>query len=120
MRELHDSPPQNLASGLTGLSERRKDRRAPCSTPAKITMVAPVHAQIGPGTVIEVSKNGLRIRAEKPVFVGSEVIVQMAQALVLGEVRHCRQSLAGGFEFGVRVSDVWDTTSPREAITSPK
>ena len=120
MRELHDSPPQNLASGLTGLSERRKDRRAPCSTPAKITMVAPVHTQIGSGTVIEVSKNGLRIRAEKPVFVGSEVLVQSAHAVALGEVRHCNQGLAGGFEFGVRVSDIWDITSPREAAKSPR
>ena len=57
------------------------------------------------GTILDVSKSGLRVRVARPVTRGWKVQVTIGDSIVEGQVRYCVQS-GEAYEFGVFVLDV--------------
>src|SRR5688572_19094876 len=85
--------------------DRRRERRLQCQTPAEVILV-----QLGysyPGTILDASSRGLRVRAARHVGAGWEVQIRIGQAIARGEVRYCTESsVPRMYEFGVLVYDV--------------
>src|SRR5579862_3362167 len=103
---------QNLATAGSHLLplkvplERRKERRYPTEDPVVVKLLAPAH-EIFPGTVIDVSRSGLRIECAHlvPQFSKLEVIFSITGQVACGQVRYCRH--AGYlFQAGVSVEDI--------------
>ena len=56
-------------------------------------------------TIRDLSAHGLCVEAVLPEFVGASVRVQIKDAFVIGEVRHCRE-VGDGYHVGIRADAV--------------
>ena len=88
-----------LASGQ--YLERRRDARSSCDIAAHICVLNPAEMRTE-GLVVETSELGLRVRLPKALLPGSLVQIRTEYAIYMGEVRHCKETIAG-FEAGVRL-----------------
>ena len=57
--------------------------------------------------VLDVSKDGLRLRVPEFLQPGSVIQVRLESSIALGEVRYCRAA-HGGFDAGIQLQDVFE------------
>jgi hypothetical protein len=96
----------NFTTASIPLPQDRHDKRADYrystgESPAEVSI--PGTNVSFNGLVMDVSKSGMRIRAENQVEVDTTVRVKMATLLVDAEVRYCKPNDAGSQDFGVMV-----------------
>ena len=91
-----------------GAMERAEDRRSETRYPAE----APAELEILPlspgpfyGTVLDVSRSGLRIALSERLDRNQKVRVTLSGNVIFGEVRYCR-AVAAGFQAGIRIENL--------------
>src|SRR5437868_1535187 len=92
----------------TNPAERRREARYPTNDEAEIEILT------GPGrtvygTVVDVSRSGIRIALPVDVGKGMELRVTTEHTTILGEVRYCRKA-PRGFQAGVLIRQVTQLT----------
>jgi PilZ domain len=108
-----DHPLAALAPALVASEEapdRRSEARYPTQDPAELEVLpgaaGPVRlAEPIYGTVLDVSRSGLRIALARRLRRGERVKVKLHHNVILGDVRYCR-SVSGGFHAGIRIQDL--------------
>jgi hypothetical protein len=84
--------------------ERRREVRYPTNDPVQVR-IRPGE-QLLPGTILDISKSGLRIELSTPVARDSRVeIILPTQAVVFGTVRYCRR-VADAYHAGVVIDNI--------------
>jgi hypothetical protein len=104
---LKDLEAQDRARPSHPPTDRRREPRYPTNDPAKIRSLEawddPVRFA---GTVLDVSRNGMRVEVMKSLPIGIRVEVILIKASVFGEIRYCRRvSLA--YHVGIAIEDVF-------------
>lgn len=87
-------------------ANRRSEPRFPANAPVEVSITYPVAQGHLAGTVIDISKSGLRLRMDTSLPKSSRVQVKLGEVMVFGEVRHCREVEDGVFEAGIRIEDM--------------
>ena len=84
--------------------ERRSEARYPAQDPAEIEVL---HGSAGTlyGTILDVSRSGLRVALAKRIDRGEQIKVKLHHNVIFGEVRYCR-AVFGGFQAGIRIHDL--------------
>lgn len=73
-------------------AERRRERRYPCQDPAEVRWLQGNGATFS-GTVLDISKSGLRVAIAVHLPQGAQVeVVLPKQVVIFGEVRHCSRA----------------------------
>ena len=92
-------------------SERRTEPRYPAQEPAELECL---YSALGPiyGTILDVSRSGLRIALPRRVDRGEHVKVKLQQSVIFGEVRYCR-AVSGVFHTGIRIQDLVRPEAPQ-------
>jgi hypothetical protein len=84
--------------------DRRREARYPAQEPAELELLfgprEPVY-----GTILDVSRSGLRIELPRRVHRGEEVKIKLQQNVIFGEVRYCR-AVSGVFHAGIRIEEL--------------
>lgn len=101
------SPPSLSASANEGrVVEKRRERRYPTMDAVEICIVESGRQQVA-GTVVDVSRNGLRLELAVPISNGARLeIVLHTRAIIVGVARHC-QSNEVGYHVGVFIEDIY-------------
>ena len=87
-------------------NERRAESRFESSnTPAELSIIEGPSVTTIPSTVVDISRSGLKVVADRRIGTGQQVRIKMEKLIVFGDVRHCRP-VATGFESGIKISDV--------------
>jgi hypothetical protein len=87
----------------TGL-ERRQEVRYPTNDPAKVR-ISPGEECIR-GTVLDISKSGLRLELSTPITRGARVeVILTGDAVTFGTVRYCRR-VADAYHVGILIEHV--------------
>jgi hypothetical protein len=97
----------NLAQNVGPDDEilRPRERRFPCvPTAALVRLDGKVEDR--PVSVRDVSKSGLRLTLQEYIPVGSRVAIELANLVVTGEIRFCRQAENESFAAGLKITDV--------------
>jgi hypothetical protein len=84
--------------------ERRSEARYPTQDPAEIQIMSGPSQTIY-GTILDVSRSGLRVALSKRIDRGQQVKVKLHGNVIFGEVRYCR-SVSGAFQAGIRIQDL--------------
>jgi len=84
--------------------ERRSEARYQTQDPAEIEIL-PGPAEPFYGTVLDVSRSGLRVALSKRISRGEQVKVKLHRNVIFGEVRYCR-AVSNGFQVGLRIQDL--------------
>jgi len=92
-------------------AEKRKYARFPTDDLAEIKLIYPNVSEPLSIRVLDVSKEGLKVRLSHPLLTGITVEVRTLHALVFAEVRYCVE-VGDFFEAGVQIQDV----IPRKAV----
>ena len=103
---LAPSPPASEEAG-----ERRAEARYPAQDPAEIELL-PGPAEPIYGTILDVSRSGLRVALARRIDRGEQIKVKLHHNVIFGEVRYCR-SVSGGFQAGIRIQDLVRASRPR-------
>jgi hypothetical protein len=90
-------------------AERRTEARYPAQDPAELQLL-PGPSEPIYGTILDVSRSGLRIALPKRVDRGEQVKVKLHGSVIFGEVRYCRAA-SGAFHVGIRIQDLVRPTS---------
>jgi PilZ domain len=85
-------------------AERRAEARYPTQDPAEIELL-PGPTEPLYGTILDVSRSGLRIALRKRISRGEQLMVKLHRNVIFGEVRYCR-SVPGGFQAGLKIQDL--------------
>jgi hypothetical protein len=85
-------------------AERRTEARYPTQDPAELEIL-PGPAEPIYGTILDVSRSGLRVALSKRIDRGEQVKVKLHNNVIFGEVRYCR-SVPGAFHAGIRIQDL--------------
>jgi PilZ domain/Putative zinc-finger len=85
-------------------AERRREARYPTEDPAEIEIL-PGPSEPAYGTVLDVSRSGLRIALRDRIGRGEQVMVKLHHNVIFGEVRYCRP-VPGGFHLGLKIQDL--------------
>ena len=86
-------------------AEKRRQPRFVTDDPAFIHSLNPLALDLAPGQVLDVSRQGLKLRMGRHILTGSEIQVKLKDLFVLGEIRYCVR--AGNFFLaGILVEDV--------------
>jgi hypothetical protein len=85
-------------------AERRSEARYPTQDPAELEIL-PGPSEPIYGTILDVSRSGLRIALRKRVKRGQQVMVKLNRNVIFGEVRYCRPA-AGEFHAGVKIQEL--------------
>jgi hypothetical protein len=93
-------PPKDAAA----TSERRREARYPTQDPAELEILFSGDETIY-GTVLDVSRSGMRIALSKRINRGEQVKVKLQQNVIFGEIRYCR-AVPGGFQAGLKIQDL--------------
>jgi hypothetical protein len=93
-------PPNDNDSG----AERRREARYPTHDPAELEIMFSGDQPLY-GTVLDVSRSGLRIAVSRRINRGEQVKVKLQQNVIFGEVRYCR-AVSGGFHVGLKIQDL--------------
>jgi hypothetical protein len=85
-------------------ADRRAEIRYPAQDPAELQLL---HGPSEPmfGTVLDVSRSGLRVVVPKRIDSGAQVRVKLHHNFIFGEVRYCR-AISGAFHVGLRIKDL--------------
>jgi hypothetical protein len=85
-------------------TERRSETRYPTQYPAELELL-PGPAEPIYGTVLDVSRSGLRVSLPRRVDRGARVKVKLRDNVIFGDVRYCR-AVSGAFHVGIRIQDL--------------
>jgi hypothetical protein len=88
----------------TGLDERRRETRIPTSDSASVQVISPPTLEYLEVQVLDVSRNGLKIRTPKFLSLGVILRMQLRSMWIVGEVRYCVQT-DDGFCVGLYIQD---------------
>jgi hypothetical protein len=84
--------------------ERRSESRYPTQDPVEIEILPNPTGTIY-GTILDVSRSGLRVALPRRIHRGEQVKVKLHHNVIFGEVRYCR-SVSGTFQAGIRIQDL--------------
>jgi hypothetical protein len=84
--------------------ERRSEARYATQDPAELEIMPGPSEPIF-GTILDVSRSGLRVALAKRIERGEQVKVKLHRNVIFGEVRYCR-SVSGAFQAGIRIQDL--------------
>ncbi len=95
----------NRQLGDYGGREKRREHRIPAADTGQMQTFSPFSLAAIQVQVIDISRNGLKVRTPQLVHRGTIVQVRVKGATILGEVRYC---VAAGTEFdaGIQIQDV--------------
>lgn len=93
-------------------SDRRREARYPAQEPAELEMLYGPREPIY-GTVLDVSRSGLRIELPRRIHRGEEVKVKLKENVIFGEVRYCRAA-SGVFQAGIRIDELVRAEADRQ------
>jgi hypothetical protein len=97
-------------------AERRREPRYPCNDPVEIRIIPGAGSRI-PGTLLDVSRSGLRIELDSAVPKGTQVEILLSRQLeVSGRVRHCRR-VGAKYQAGVLILEAMDSSKPNEHVS---
>jgi len=85
-------------------ADRRTEARYPAQDPAELELLSDPAEPIY-GTILDVSRSGLRIGLSKRIDRGEQVKVKLHGNVIFGEVRYCR-AVSGAFHVGIRIQDL--------------
>lgn len=85
-------------------ADRRTEARYPTQDPAELEIL-PSPSEPIYGTILDVSRSGLRIALPKRINRGEQVKVKLYGNVIFGEVRYCR-AVSGAFQVGIRIQDL--------------
>jgi hypothetical protein len=86
-------------------AEKRREPRFVTNEPAFMHSLNPLNMSLTPVQVLEVSRQGLKLRMGRQIRIGSEIQVKLKDLFVLGEIRYCVQ-VGSFFLAGILVEDV--------------
>ena len=86
-------------------AERRRERRFVTNDPAIIHSLNSLSPDFTAVKVLDVSRQGLKLRIGRQFLTGSEIQVKFKDLFVLGEIRYCVQ-VGSLFLVGILVEDV--------------
>jgi hypothetical protein len=90
--------------------ERRTEARYPAQEAAELEIMfdcRPIY-----GTILDVSRSGLRIELPQRINRGEQVKVKLNRNVIFGEVRYCR-AVSDAFHAGIRIHDLVRPASSR-------
>ena len=93
------------ATQPTPKADKRRERRFVTDDPAFIHSLSPPTLGLTQVQVLDVSRQGLRLRIGRGIRTGSEIQVKLKDLFVLGEVRYCVQ-VGSFFLVGILIEDV--------------
>jgi hypothetical protein len=99
--------------------ERRRYVRIPTDQPAEIRRMNPLKPGILQGQVLDVSREGMRLRVPTLSYPGAVIEIRLADSIVFGEVRYCRP-VASAFETGVHIQDAFRAFGHRGQVSQRK
>jgi hypothetical protein len=85
-------------------AERRAEARYATQDPAELEIL-PGPSEPIYGTILDVSRSGLRIALRERISRGEQVMVKLHRNVIFGEVRYCRP-VPGGFQAGLKIQDL--------------
>jgi hypothetical protein len=85
-------------------ADRRTEIRYPAQDPAELEIM-PGPTQPMFGTILDVSRSGLRVALSRRIDRGVQVKVKLHNNDIFGEVRYCR-AVSGVFHVGIRIKDL--------------
>jgi hypothetical protein len=85
-------------------ADRRTEIRYPAQDPAELEIL-PGPTETVFGTVLDVSRSGLRVALSKRIDRGVQVQIKLYDNIIFGEVRYCR-AVSGAFHVGIRIQDL--------------
>ena len=91
-------------------ADRRTEARYPTQDPAEL-QVLPCPSEPIYGTILDVSRSGMRAALPKRLDRGQQVRVQLHNNVIFGEVRYCR-AVSGVFHIGIRIQEVVRPAQP--------
>jgi hypothetical protein len=104
----HCIPPATVESGPVAapekILERRSEARYQTQDPAEIELLTGSSDPFY-GTILDVSRSGLRMALSRRVSRGQQVKVTLHRNVIFGEVRYCR-AVSAGFQAGVKIQDL--------------
>jgi hypothetical protein len=86
-------------------AEKRREPRFVTNEPAFMQSLNPLNMSLTPVQVLDVSRQGLKLRIERQILTGSEIQVKLKDLFVLGEIRFC-VPVGKVFLAGILVRDV--------------
>jgi hypothetical protein len=92
--------------------DRRRDPRFPTNSSALLRSLNPLGPNRIRAKVLDISKNGMRLRVDTQLHPGMIVHIFLGKTMVIGEIRYCK-AVGDGFEHGVAVQDTFLETSER-------
>jgi hypothetical protein len=97
---------QSTAAVVTQIDhdERRRERRMATNDYASVQVVSPHTLEHMEVRVLDISRNGLKIRAPKFLKIGAVLQMRLRDTLILGEVRYCVR-MDDGFWAGLQIQD---------------
>ncbi len=87
-------------------SERRRNVRVATGSPAGLTVLNPPQPGCKDVTILDVSRDGLKLAVPDEILRGTIVQVHMADLFIMAEVRYCRQA-GEAFHVGVLIQSVF-------------
>ena len=85
-------------------ADRRSEARYPTQDPAELELL-PNPTEPIYGTILDVSRSGLRVALPQRITRGEQVKVKLHGNVIFGEVRYCR-AVSAGFQIGIRIHDL--------------
>ena len=85
--------------------EKRREHRVPIDSPGQMQAFSPFSPEKFRVQMMDVSRNGLKLRTPQFVARGAMVQVIIEEALILGEVRYCIPA-EGEFDMGIQILDL--------------
>jgi hypothetical protein len=86
-------------------AEKRREPRFVTNDSAIINSLNSLSQDFTPVQVLDMSKQGLKLRIEQGILIGSEIQVKLKDLFVLGKIRYCVQ-VGSCFLAGILVEDV--------------
>src|SRR6266699_312810 len=86
-------------------AEKRREPRFVTNDSAIINSLNSLSQDFTPVQVLDMSKQGLKLRIEQGILIGSEIQVKLKDLFVIGKIRYCLQ-VGSFFLAGILVEDV--------------
>ena len=86
-------------------AEKRREPRFVTNDSAIINSLNSLSQDFTPVQVLDMSKQGLKLRIEQGILIGSEIQVKLKDLFVIGKIRYCVQ-VGSFFLAGILVEDV--------------
>jgi hypothetical protein len=96
---------REMSTHLPDGREKRQHRRFPTNDSGVLQILNPFSVEYSDILIVDVSRNGMRVRGRMLVERGSLVKVRVKTSLFFGEVRYCESVSDGTFHVGLQLQD---------------